>query len=255
MMLNIVIPMAGRGSRFANAGFTDPKPFIRIDGVPMIELVISNLRPSCPHRFIFICQQTHLKRYGFQHRLQTLVPGCEIVGVPGLTEGAACSVLTASDFIDNPEPLLIANADQWVDVNVDDFLMVAARNETDGLIMTMPSNSPKWSYVRHDAAGRVCQVVEKTVVSDEATVGIYHFRRGSDFCREAKAMIMANERSQGEFYVAPVYTRLYNAGQTAIKTCNIGNSMHGLGTPEDLAGFLQSPALPLALGSVRETAA
>lgn len=251
-MLNIVIPMAGLGSRFMNAGFTDPKPFIRINGVPMIELVIRNLRPSCPHRFIFICRQMHLERYDFRRRLQELAPGCEVLGVPGVTEGAACSVLLASDFIDNQQPLLIANADQWVEVNIDDFLAQAARCNTHGLIMTMPANSPKWSYVKRDAAGNVCQVVEKEVVSDEATVGIYHFGHGRDFCAEARTMIAADERSMGEFYVAPVYTRMYQAGLTTIETCNIGSGMHGLGTPEDLAAFLESPALTLAVNKVRE---
>jgi NDP-sugar pyrophosphorylase family protein len=254
-MLNIVIPMAGLGSRFMNAGFTDPKPFIRINGVPMIELVISNLRPACPHRFIFVCRQIHLERYDFHRRLQELAPGCEVLGVPGITEGAACSVLLASEFIDHPEPLLIANADQWVDVNIDDFLAQADRCNTQGLIMTMPATSPKWSYVKRDSAGNVCQVVEKEVVSDEATVGIYHFAQGSDFCAEAREMIAADERSMGEFYVAPVYTRMYHAGLTAINTCNIDGGMHGLGTPEDLAAFLESPALTLAVNKAREVVA
>lgn len=247
MMLNIVIPMAGRGSRFADAGFADPKPFIRIAGVPMIELVIRNLRPSRPHRFIFVCQQAHLARYSFVGSLRRLAPGCEIVSLPGITAGAACSVLMASDFIDNAQPLLIANADQWVDTDINAFLNLADRRRTDGLIMTMPSDSPKWSYVCRDEAGCVRRVVEKEVVSDEATVGIYHFRRGSDFCREARAMIEAGQHSQGEFYVAPVYGRLYDGGLSAIDTVSIGCGMHGLGTPDDLAAFLVSPVLGRAL--------
>lgn len=240
-MLNIVIPMAGRGSRFAEAGFTDPKPFIPVGDMPMIELVIRNLRPACPHRFIFVCQQSHLERYNFHHRLQTLAPSCEVLGLPGVTAGAACSVLMASDLIDNASPLLIANSDQWVDIDIDAFLSVANRPGTDGLIMTMPATDPKWSYVLKDTEERVCRVVEKKVVSNEATTGIYHFQHGSDFCREARAMIADDERSQGEFYVAPVYTRLYNAGQTAIATYNIGAAMHGLGTPQDLTAFTSGP--------------
>lgn len=246
-MLNIVIPMAGRGSRFADAGFVQPKPFIQIEGVPMIELVIRNLRPSQPHRFIFICQLTHMEHYDVSARLQQLAPGCEVVTVPGLTAGAACSVLMASDFIDSEQPLLIANADQWVDTSIDAFLDAADRHKTDGLIMTMPSDSPKWSYICRDAVGRVCRVVEKEVVSDEATVGIYHFRKGADFCREARAMIEADDRSQNEFYVAPVYGRMYDSGLTTIDTWNIGSSMHGLGTPDDLASFLASSVLARAL--------
>lgn len=246
-MLNIVIPMAGRDSRFARAGFTDPKPFIPVGGVPMVELVIRNLRPSRRHRFIFVCLAAHLARYGFRHRLRQLAPGCEIIGLPGVTDGAACSVLMAAAFIDNETPLLIANVDQWVNTDINAFLAQADSQQFDGYIMTLPARDPKWSYVQRDARGRVCRVVEKEVVSGEATTGIYYFRYGSDFCRNARVMIAANARCQGEFYVAPVYTQLYRAGVREIHTCNIGDGMHGLGTPEDLAAFLQSPALELAL--------
>lgn len=256
-MLNIVIPMAGRGSRFAQAGFSDPKPFIPVAGVPMIELVISNLRPATPHRFIFICQQEHLTRYGYRERLQVLAPGSKVIGLPGYTEGAACSVLQAAPFIDNDQPLLIANADQWVSARIDDFLSYLDEQQLDGLVMTMQSDDPKWSYACLDHHGRVTAVVEKEVVSEEATVGIYAFHRGSDFCRQARQMIRDNERSKGEFYVAPVYTRLYKEEQArtgVFRTGRDGHGMHGLGTPADLAAFLAHPALQYALAACRVAA-
>ncbi|MHA6679789.1 glycosyltransferase family 2 protein [Enterobacter cloacae] len=249
-MLNIVIPMAGHGSRFSQEGFSDPKPFIPVAGVPMIELVINNLRPSQPHRFIFVCLQEHLARYQFRQRLETLAPECTIISLPGVTEGAACTVLEAAPFIDNDDPLMIANSDQWVDVDIDDYLSCMDNLNLDGLIMTMAAHDPKWSYVLLDNNKKVCQVVEKEVVSDEATVGIYNFRRGQDFCRLARGMIAGNLRSQGEFYVAPVYSGLYREGKTDIGTYSIGEvgaGMYGLGTPEDLAVFLKHPALSRAL--------
>ncbi|WP_449567278.1 glycosyltransferase family 2 protein [Lelliottia nimipressuralis] len=247
-MLNIVIPMAGLGSRFAQAGFTDPKPLISVGGAPMIELVIRNLQPVSPHRFIFLCKQAHLDRYDITGRLHALAPGCEVRGLARQTEGAACTVLTAGELIDNEAPLLIANADQWVDMDIHDFLVAAARPRTDGLIMTMRSRDAKWSYVQRDAQGHVCGVVEKVPVSDEATTGIYYFAHGADFCRAARAMIDDDERSHGEFYVAPVYTRLYQEGLHNIATFSVDEGMHGLGTPDDLAAFLEHPALDKALG-------
>ncbi|EPF17732.1 UDP-N-acetylglucosamine diphosphorylase/glucosamine-1-phosphate N-acetyltransferase [Cedecea davisae] len=250
-MLNIVIPMAGLGSRFAQAGFTDPKPFIPVGGLPMVELVIRNLRPSRPHRFIFICQQTHLDRYDFYRRLQAIAPGCEVIGLSGVTEGAACSVLAASSLINNDDPLMVANSDQWVDVDIDSYLSVMEERQLDGLIMTFTAVDSKWSYVLRDTQNRVCKVVEKEVVSDEATVGIYNFRRGRDFCRLAEEMIERDERSMGEFYVAPVYTHLYQQGFTRIDTCQIGAGMYGLGTPADLATFMGSAVLDKALNSGR----
>lgn len=249
-MLNIVIPMAGRGSRFAQAGFTDPKPFIPVGGAPMIERVINNLRPTCSHRFIFVCQQAHLDHYDFTPRLAALAPDCEILGLPGVTAGAACSVLAAARWIDNDQPLMIANADQWVDVDINAYLATLDSDGLDGLMMTMKADDPKWSYACFDAQGQVCQVIEKEVVSGEATVGIYNYRRGQDFCRLARDMITRNARSQGEFYVAPVYTDLYREGMTRIGVYNIGEDgreMYGLGTPDDLARFLVSPGLSRAI--------
>ncbi|EHM4904062.1 MULTISPECIES: glycosyltransferase family 2 protein [Enterobacteriaceae] len=253
-MLNIVIPMTGLGSRFSQAGYVDPKPFISVAGVPMIELVISSLRPACPHRFIFICQQAHLDRYHFRSRLEELAPGCKIIGLSGLTEGAACSVLQAAPFIDNASPLMIANADQWFSADINDYLATMARQNLSGLLMTMHASSPKWSYACLNEQGLVTRVVEKEVVSEMATAGIYNFRHGRDFCRYARAMMDDNERSQGEFYVAPVYTRMYQETGARIgiySTGRDGDGMHGLGTPEDLTAFLAHPVLSRALAPLR----
>ncbi|OUC39421.1 hypothetical protein BJP35_0009 [Enterobacter sp. J49] len=249
-MLNIVIPMAGHGSRFSRAGFTEPKPFIKLAGVPMIELVIRNLRPSRKHRFIFVCQQEHLTQFDFRQRLEALAPGCKIVGLSQVTEGTACTVLQAAPWIDNDDPLMIANADQWVNICIDDYLDYMDRCATDGMIMTMNAQDPKWSYVLLDQHNRVCTVVEKEVVSEMATVGIYNFCHGKVFCRLARNMIAENRRSQGEFYVAPVYSDLYREGRTDIGFYCIGKEgagMHGLGTPDDMEAFLAHPILELAL--------
>jgi len=251
-MLNIVIPMAGRGSRFTQAGFTDPKPFIPVANVPMIELVINNLRPDSAHRFIFICQQAHLEHYHFRARLEQLAPNCKIIGLDDYTEGAACTVLRAAHIIDNGNPLLIANADQWVQVDINAFVASIFHKNLSGLVMTMKSDDPKWSYACVSPQGVVTAVVEKEVVSEEATVGIYAFRHGQDFCKHARAMIMDGERSNGEFYVAPVYTRMYRETQARIGVFSIGrdgDGMHGLGTPEDLAAFLSHPSLEDALSA------
>lgn len=244
-MLTIVIPMAGRGSRFADAGYALPKPLLPLHGVPMIEAVVRNLAPSEPARFVFICRREHLAAYGFERRLRDAAPGCEIVAIDAVTEGAACTVLLAEHAIDPGDVLVIANSDQWVDHTMDAHLAVMRDAGLDGVIMTMTADDPKWSFVELDERTRVTNVVEKVVVSDEATVGIYTFARGGDFIRAAKAMIAADERVNGEFYVAPVYNRLIAAG-AAIGIDNIGAEgagMYGLGIPADYEAFL---ALPLS---------
>ncbi|AUB83879.1 glycosyltransferase family 2 protein [Candidatus Thiodictyon syntrophicum] len=238
--LNIVIPMAGRGSRFVNAGYTTPKPLIPLKGRPMIQWVIDNVRPARPHRFIFICLREHLDRYPeVADTLTSLCPGCVIVQLAGVTEGAACTVLTAREFIDTQAPLMIANSDQYVDLDINEYLAVGDRPGVDGLIMTFNSDHPKWSYCRMRPDGTVSEVVEKQVVSHEATVGIYNFRRGLDFINAARQMIEKNLRVNSEFYVAPIYNQLIEAGATVVvKSAGAdGAGMYGLGTPEDYHFF------------------
>jgi len=249
-MLNIVVPMAGRGSRFAKEGFTDPKPLIELSDKRMIQVVINNLKPNVPHRFIFICQQEHVQQYKLDVLLNKWAPGCEVVAIDGITEGAACTVLCAEKLINNDEPLMIANSDQWVDVDINSYLNLMDEDNLDGLIMTMKATDPKWSYVELDNGKQVIRVVEKVVVSDEATVGIYNYKKGSTFCKYAKVMLDRNERSNGEFYVAPVYTYMYENESAKIGIYNVGeeaNGMYGLGIPSDLNLFLSLPVSRKAL--------
>ena len=157
-MLYIGIPMAGRGQRFVDAGYELPKPLIAIHGHPMIRVVIANLTPSCPHKFHFLLLREHAERYGLADRLREWAPGCEIIFVDEVTQGAACTVLLARKFIDTSDPLMIANCDQYIDASMDAYL--ASMGEADGLIMTMSADDPKWSFVRFDDNGRVVEVVE-----------------------------------------------------------------------------------------------
>jgi len=251
-MLNIVVPMAGAGRRFAEVGYKIPKPLIPIEEVPMIRLVIGNLRPTQQHRFIFVCQSAHVERYNMKASLQNWASGAVVVEVDGLTEGAACSVLAAREFIANEEALMIANSDQWVDVSIDDYLSAMTDSSVDGIIMTMTANDPKWSFVELDTNHFVKRVVEKEVISNEATVGIYNFRRGLDFVLGAEAMIRDNLRVNGEFYVAPVFNMLIKDGYK-VGIHNVGSEiagMYGLGTPDDLNKFLKDPIHKRALANV-----
>lgn len=245
MTLNIVIPMAGRGSRFQEAGYTLPKPLIEIHGKAMIEVVVHNLHPRRPHRFIFLCLKEHLERYRIDEKLKKMAPGCRVVTVETITQGAACTVLLAKDFIDNDQPLMLANSDQWVDFSVDDYLQAfdASPRDRDGLILTMTATNPKWSFVRLDERGEITEVVEKQAVSNEATVGVYNYRRGKDFVRSAESMIRKNLRVNNEFYVAPAFNEMLREGKS-IGYVNIGSDtegMYGLGTPQDLERFLGLP--------------
>ncbi len=206
----------------------------------MIQWVIENIRPARPHRFVFLCLAEHLDQYpDVPDTLKNLCPGCEIIRVDQVTEGAACTVLLARELIDNDQPLMIANSDQWVDFNVDQYLAAGDEPNVDGLIMTFWADHPKWSYCRMRDDGTVAECVEKVVVSNEATVGIYNFRRGRDYVRAADRMIAKNLRVNNEFYVAPTYNQFIEEGARVI-VYNVGkeyDGMWGLGIPEDLEIF------------------
>jgi NDP-sugar pyrophosphorylase family protein len=242
-MLNIVLPIAGRGSRFAVAGYTQPKPLIPVHGIPMIAAVVRNVRPRCAHRFVFVALAEHLEHAGMRDALALAAPGCVVVPVERVTEGAACTVLLAREHINSDDSLMLANSDQWVDVDIDDYLASMERQRADALIMTMKADDPKWSFVGLNGQRLVTRVVEKDVISNEATVGIYNFRRGSDFVRAAEQMIARNLRVNNEFYVAPVYNELIAEG-ARIAIYNVGREgagMYGLGIPRDLEQFLADP--------------
>ena len=250
-MLNIVVPMAGRGSRFVDAGYDLPKPLIDVGGIPMLRIVIENLRPTRAHRFIFICLRDHIEQYALHDTLRSWAPNCEVRVVDQVTEGAACTVLLAEEIIDSSDPLMIANSDQWVDYSIDEYLGVMDAEVTSGLIMTMTADDPKWSYLRFDEQ-RISAVVEKQVVSNEATVGIYNYREGRMFVEAAKTMIQRNLRVNNEFYVAPAYDIMIEKGLN-LSYCNVGSEgkgMYGLGIPSDLECFLKSPMLVKARAGI-----
>ncbi len=238
--LNIVIPMAGAGSRFIKEGFEDPKPLIPIHGIPMIRWVIENLKPKTKHRFIFICQKSHIDQYNLFSKLRVWAPGCEVVALTELTDGAARTVLKARHLIENNSPLMIANSDQYIDASIDDYLEQMVTRSLNGLIMTMNAFDSKWSFVKIDDKNLVKNVVEKQVISNIATVGIYNFLKGCDFVHAADTMISKNLRVNNEFYVAPVYNQLIAEG-ARVGVYNIGSEgagMYGLGTPIDLRSFM-----------------
>lgn len=247
-MLNIVIPMAGAGSRFSIAGYADPKPLIKIYDMPMINLVIRNLIPDQVHRFIFICQKKHIEQYDLTNKLKEWSPNSIVISIDGLTKGAACTVLCAKDYINTDDELMIANSDQFIDSSIDQYLLELNNKDLDGMIMTMTANDPKWSFVEvHN--NYVSRVVEKEVISNEATVGIYNFRHGKDFVSAAEDMIENREKFNNEYYVAPVYNKLINKNKK-IGIYNIGseaNGMYGLGTPKDLDLFLSLPVSKKAI--------
>lgn len=234
--INVLCPMSGMGSRFTQQGYKLPKPLIDVAGKPMIQRVIENM--PIDGRFIFVVQKAHFENYYLGTLLNSIAPECEIITVDGMTDGAARTCLLAKEFINNDEHLIIANSDQFVQWDPCSFMWSMIGNtECDGQILTFKDTNPKWSFAKVES-GWVSEVAEKRPISDQATVGIYAFKRGQEFVKYAEQMISKNIRTNGEFYVCPVFNEFIGAGKK-IKTFGC-NGMYGMGTPEDLETTLQS---------------
>ena len=233
--MKILIPMAGRGKRFEDAGYSFPKPLIDINGKTMIQIIIENLNFNAEH--ILICQKEHYEKYALKEILELVTTNCKIIQVSEMTEGAACTALLAKELINNNEELIIANSDQWVNWNNQNFLTFLRDNNADGGIVTFYSTHPKWSFIKLDDEGKVTEVAEKKPISNIATVGIYYFKKGKYFVEAAEQMIKKNIRTNNEFYIAPAYNEMIQVNK---KILNYPIAeMRGLGTPEDLSKFLE----------------
>jgi HAD superfamily hydrolase (TIGR01509 family) len=232
--LDVIVPMAGAGSRFQHAGYGLPKPLIDVCGKPMIKVVTDSIGLNALHTFLV--REEHMKRYDVDVVLKLIKPGCKIISVPVLTDGAACTVLIARSTICFSRQLLIVNSDQDVKWNWVAFACHMKRMNADAGIVTFKATDPKWSFARVNDEGYVTEVAEKKQISDNATVGIYWWRRGTDFVRYAEQMMSKNIRVNGEFYVCPVFNEAIADGKKVVTFD--AEQMEGLGTPEDLLAYV-----------------
>jgi beta-phosphoglucomutase-like phosphatase (HAD superfamily)/dTDP-glucose pyrophosphorylase len=230
----ILIPMAGNGSRFSKAGYKDPKPLIDVNGKTMIQRVVENI--GIPGRYVFIVQSEHYQKYNLENALTDLVPGCKIVQVDGVTDGAARTALIATEYINNHRPLVIANSDQLLEWDNSEFMSQLLELGSDGNMALFLANEDKWSYAKIKN-NRVVQVAEKVVISNNASTGIYGWAKGSDYVKYAKQMIEKNIRVNNEFYICPVYNEAILDSKRILPI--FVEKMYGLGTPEDLEKYLE----------------
>lgn len=235
---NVVIPMAGLGSRFSVAGYSTPKPFLPIFGTPMYLKVIENVVPaelSDRVTIHIIVREEHRAAFDAAEKPKNI----HIHTVPALTEGAACTVLSIKSEINNEFPLIIANSDQFLEWDVANFYRALVHPDYDGVISTFhqpDSSDLRWSYANINADGEVMQVAEKNYIGPLATTGVYGWKHGADFVADAEAMIAANIRVNNEFYVCPIYNTGISTGRK-FRTLNC-KKMWGLGVPTDYENFL-----------------
>lgn len=238
--VQLVIPMAGEGQRFQQAGIKTPKPLIDVGGIRMFELVVSNLfSPSLSGIVLVVRREFGLEKYGREIEKKLGIP-VNVISVDQTTGGPAKSVLLAEEFLQGDVPVVVANSDQYVYFDPTSFYADLQSDDTSGLILTMEDDSPKWSYVELANSDEVIRVVEKEVVSRYATVGIYGFKKASEMFDAIKRMEEAKDTVNSEYYLGPCYNYLsrLNGPVRALNLGAVGNAMHGLGVPEDLEAFL-----------------
>ena len=236
--LNIVIPMAGAGSRFADVGYTFPKPLIDVKGKPMIQVVVESL--NIVANYIYIVQKSHREKYNLDALLNLITPNCKIVEIEGITEGAAVTTLLAKDYINNNSPLIVTNSDQFIDWNSTEFMYQMNEKDFDGGIVSFPATHPKWSFAKVDENNIVLEVAEKKPISDKATAGIYYWKHGSDYVKYTEQMVKKDIRVNNEFYVCPVYNEAIQDKKQILNFDIEADKMWGLGTPEDLNYYLEN---------------
>ena len=229
--INVLIPMAGRGSRFREAGHALPKPMIPVAGKPMIEWAIDSLTGlRAEHRFIFVALEEDLRA-----GLSTLLEDKgEIVSLHQLREGAVQSALAARHLIESDHPLIIANCDQYIEWDINEWLDGSAG--FDCSTVAFRSNNSHHSYLV-TREKQVEVVREKEVVSDLAVAGMYFYRRGTLFTQGADSLIASDEKTNGEFYISPIFNQLIAEGATVTFTEIQRKDSHMLGTPEEVADF------------------
>lgn len=229
MKPNILIPMAGLGSRFIKEGFKVPKQIINIKDKHLIDISLDCLNyKDC--NLIFVLRDEHV----YNHHMDELLikkfgDDISIVVLDQLTDGSVCSCLFAEKLINNDSPLVIHTLDIEFRPVFDPHVMETL--DADGLILTFKSNSTNYSYAQLDRNGNVTKTAEKKAISPNACVGIYGFKKGSDFCKYANEMIDRDLRTKNEFYISPLYNILIEDGKKIV-TESV-DKMHIFGTPDE----------------------
>ena len=234
--INVLIPMAGRGSRFAEAGFTDPKPLIKTKGKTMIEWAMQSFGflPKENVQFIFVILKEHDEKFSLhKHLIDIFGEHIKVVVTDSVTRGQAETCLLAKDLIDNYNKLFIFNCDTFSQTpNLYSEIM---DYDPEGLLVCFEANDPRYSFAKLDAYGYVCETAEKRPISNYASNGMYYFKHGHLFVQAAEAVITEGAQEQGEFYIAPLYNRLIALGKRVRISLVKENWI--LGTPEELARF------------------
>ncbi len=215
-MINVVVPMAGKGKRFLDKGISTPKPLLKIDSEPFISHVIDSVNFEKAN-FYFLIREEHLEENNFEEIFKKKKIKYKVIPIKKDTEGAACTVLLGTKEMDVNLPLVIKDCDQIMNWSQKNFLEFVYRRKNDGVLVTVPTKNPGFSYVELlDDMSTVSRTKEKEVVSSFGNTGCYYFNRTAEFEYYANSMIKKNIRVKNEFYVSQVYNEYILDGKKII---------------------------------------
>lgn len=236
--MKVVMPMAGRGSRFLSAGEKTPKPLISVKGMPMFYWAMKSIDGIDYSQMIFITLREHDEQYSVVKMLRKLYGNnAEVILLDTVTEGQLCTVLAAESYLDTKEDVLVMSADTFVRSDIGKHI-AEKRHNCAGIISVAKLAGERWSFAKIDETGKVIEVAEKRRISDYASTGLYYFSSGSEFLKEAKAMITNQEKTHGEYYVIPVYQKFIAKGLRV--DISIADEVYDMGTPEALHSVIDT---------------
>ncbi len=233
--MNILIPLAG------TTALDDGQivPLVDVNNKTLLEYVISNVPYQDEANYVFVVQKEDCDKHHLDAVIQLLCPGAAIVRTPGPTQGQLCSCLMGIEHIENDQPLLIVNGNQFLFEAIEPVLGRFIARGVDGGVITFPNVHPRWSYVRLDADGEtVVETSEKRPISKHACAGIFYYRRGRHFVEAAKDVIRKRTMVGDQYYVSSTYNSMILSNKRIVAHEVPAEAFCSLHTPRGVENFI-----------------
>ncbi len=240
--LHIIMPMAGEGSRFRDAGWTTPKPLIELDSKPLFIRAIESVKvEGAPMKYSFIVRQEHIDKYGVDQGIKDIIPDALIYSVNKTTRGAVETCMKAEEGIADDDAVVVMDCDlefkskKYADI-IKKILEMPAEKANGGALVSFESDLPKYSYAELGADGLVKRTAEKEVISNHALCGAYFFSSGKEFKNATHRLLNEPVMLKPEFYVSLLYNYLLKDG-SPVELAPM-EMYRSYGTPEELMQWM-----------------
>lgn len=236
--LHIIMPMAGEGSRFKDAGYKTPKPLVKVFNKPLFVNAINSLANLHKYKFInieytFIVRKEHIDKFHIDEVILSYFRKAHIISVEKTTGGAVETCMLAKPYIKDNQSILVMDCDLWFKSKEFENLIkdCLVNNIDKNLLLSFTSNFNRYSYAQIDNNKKVIQTAEKNPISNHALVGAYFFARSDEFINAANILLKNCESK--EYYTSLLYNILIKTTNTDTYLCKI-DEYKSYGTPEEL---------------------